>query len=115
VSASTWAPPVTSSSLPIMAPSPTRSATLARVVPKPSRRVLTASPTGIPAPSAVSRLTRISAANACSRSTMISTSGSAMAPSAMSSNGPVSVRGYHFLHGEPPPTAVLDPRRWWRR
>jgi hypothetical protein len=36
-----WAPPLTSMSLPSMAPSPTRSATLASVEPKPSVSVST--------------------------------------------------------------------------
>lgn len=63
--------------------------TLASVVPNPSSNAGTASATGIPATSAVSRLTRISATNACSRSTMISTSSRATAATAISSSGPV--------------------------
>lgn len=63
-SVSTCAPPESSSILPSMAPSPTRSATLANVDPNPSYMTGTRSPGLIPAARAVSTLTTTSAMKA---------------------------------------------------
>jgi hypothetical protein len=101
VSASTCAPPLTSSSRPIMAPNPTSSATLASVKPNPVVSADTTSPTGMPMPapasraltSATRRLTATSATNACSLTLMMRNSRSATAVAAMSSSGAVPYAG----------------------
>ena len=88
VSASTCAPPVTSSSRPIITPSPTSSATVPSVLPKAAIEIVGTSATGTPAAIAVPKLTRTSATNACIRSTMMRTSRTATAIAAMSSSVP---------------------------
>ena len=82
---STSAPPLTSRSRPIIAPSPTSSATLASVVPKPSRSVGTTLPKGIFVARAVRRETRTSATKACIFNFMMRKSSASTAVSAMSS------------------------------
>ena len=85
VSASTCAPPVISSSRPIIAPNPTSRATVASVVPKPPSMVGTTSANGILVTSAVARLTSTSATKACSLNRRIRVSSTSTAPSAMRS------------------------------
>lgn len=88
VSASTWAPPVTSRSRPIIAPRPTSNATDPRVVPKKLIVTSATSANGIPAAIAVSRLTKTNATNACILSRMIRNSSTATATAAMTSSTP---------------------------
>src|SRR6478609_8626009 len=87
-SAITWAPPLVSTSRPSIAPSPTSRATVARVEPNPAVSTSITDPVGMPATSAVSRLTTMSARKACSLSLMMRKSRSAMAPAAIASSGP---------------------------
>src|SRR5690606_21941707 len=84
----TCAPPLVSTSRPSIAPRPTSRATVARVEPKPAVSTSMIDPVGMPATTAVSRLTRTSARNACSLSLMMRNSRSAIAPAAIASNGP---------------------------
>ena len=85
VSASTWAPPVTSNNLPIITPNPTSKATDPIVSAKPKIRASGMSPIGKPAASAVSTLTSTSATKACRCTFMIKKSNRATAAAAMSS------------------------------
>ena len=86
VSASTWAPPVTSSSLPSITPNPTSSATEASVLAKPTISAAGTSAKGMPAVTAVSTLTSTSEMKACSLTRMIRNSSRPTAAAAISSS-----------------------------
>ncbi|EDN57725.1 hypothetical protein VEx25_0042 [Vibrio antiquarius] len=87
VSASTFAPPVTSRILPIIAPRPTSNATEASVPPKPPIMVDTTFSEGTPVAIAVPKLTIVREAKAWTFSLMIRTSNAAMArPAIVSRN-----------------------------
>ena len=101
VSASTWAPPVISSSRPSITPKPTSSATDARVLPKPLVNAVGTRASGMPAATAVSRLTSTSAMKACRRTFMIRNSRTATAAAAISSSVAVPWAGAIASIGSP--------------
>ena len=84
-----WAPPLASSRRPSIAPSPTSSATLASVPPKPDSMTETTLEGVMPVASAVSRLTSTSAMKAWKRNAMMRMSSRAIAAAAMPSSPPV--------------------------
>ena len=83
VSANTFAPPVTSKILPIIAPKPTNNATEANVPPKPDIMVGTTFSAETPVAIAVPKLTSVNEANACTFSFIINISRAAIAHKAI--------------------------------